>query len=128
MLYARCAQAENFYKVGLMIFLLFLALSGIRGCRGASVEQSFLKDIIKHTLDLDLPQDLPNVTESGYLQLGNNTDSAIFYNYYTAQNPKGSGAPIIVWLQVRCNKICSQPAICACSVFLVICCSARSAF
>ncbi|CAK0783932.1 hypothetical protein CVIRNUC_007135 [Coccomyxa viridis] len=51
-----------------------------------------------------LPQDLPNVTWSGYLPLANGTHDAIFYSYYTAQQPaavnrKGSGPPIVVWLQ-----------------------------
>ena len=52
-----------------------------------------------------LPQDLPNVTWSGYLPLANGTDDAIFYSYYTAQrsaavNHNSSGTPIVIWLQV----------------------------
>ena len=61
-----------------------------------------------------LPQGLPNVTWSGYLPLANGTHDAIFYSYYTAQQPaavnrKGSGPPIVVWLQVGAS-VCTCPA------------------
>ena len=55
-----------------------------------------------------LPQDLPNVTWSGYLPLANGTHDAIFYSYYTAQQPetvnhKSSDPPIVIWLQVSAS-------------------------
>ena len=61
-----------------------------------------------------LPQDLPNVTWSGYLSLANGTHDAIFYSYYTAQQPaavnrNSSGPPIVVWLQVGAS-MCTCPA------------------
>ncbi len=49
-----------------------------------------------------LPQDLPNVTESGYIPLTNDTEDALFYAYYTARiaaPDSKDGPPIIVWLQ-----------------------------
>ena len=61
-----------------------------------------------------LPQDLPNVTWSGYLPLANGTHDAIFYSYYTAQQPatdnlNSLGPPIVVWLQVEAI-MCMCPA------------------
>ena len=61
-----------------------------------------------------LPQDLPNVTWSGYLPLANGTHDAIFFSYYTAQQPakvnrNRSGPAIVVWLQVGAI-MCMNPA------------------
>ena len=54
----------------------------------------------------NLPEDLPNVTESGYLPLARGSKDALFYAYYTAQrivesSSGASGPPILVWLQVK---------------------------
>ena len=49
-----------------------------------------------------LPQNLPNVTESGYIPLTNDTEDALFYAYYTAHEAavdSKDGTPIILWLQ-----------------------------
>lgn len=89
----------------MLIPLLFVVLGYLGGSSGAHTGQSKTKALEEGLPTLRLPQDLPNVTESGYLPLSNYTRDALFYVYYEAQeavtdNSKQFGPPIIVWLQV----------------------------
>ena len=82
--------------------VLWLVLGYLGGVAGMYARQSsiFIHEE-RHTASR-LPQDLPNVTESGYIPLTNDTDDALFYAYYTAHGATADskdGTPIIVWLQ-----------------------------
>ena len=86
--------------------VLFFQFSWLWRCSGAPTADMLFRGTFEKLSTPNLPEDLPNVTESGYLPLANGSEDALFYAYYTAQKPVksnygASGPPIIVWLQVR---------------------------
>lgn len=90
----------------MLIPLLYIVLSYFGGSNGAVTGQSKTKEVDEGFRTPRPPQNLPNVTDSGYLPLSNHTRDALFYVYYEAQeavsgDSKQSGPPIIVWLQVE---------------------------
>lgn len=82
--------------------VLWLVLGYLGGFAGMYAQQNNAYIYKERYTASRLPQDLPNVTESGYIPLTNDTEDALFYAYYTAHEAaadRKDGIPIIVWLQ-----------------------------
>ena len=84
-------------------------------CSTVSFAETVSKKTFEGRANPKFSEDLPNVTESGYLPLAHGTKDALFYAYYTAQNTLGSsieaaGAPLLVWLQVAVPSGLTLPA------------------
>ena len=86
--------------------VLSLLFCHLWGCSRAAVTEILFRGTGEESSTAKLPENLPNVTESGYLPLASGTKDALFYAYYTAEehlksSSRASAPPILVWLQVK---------------------------
>ncbi len=101
----------RYMSIAAVSFLVCCSL----GCSTVSLAEAVSQNTFEGRASPNFSEDLPNVTESGYLPLAQGTKDALFYAYYTAQNTLGSsieaaGAPLLVWLQVAVPSGLTLPA------------------